>query len=108
MYLTISLQMPGGGYATLVPRIAVQSIGERSVVYVPPEGEEGRFTERTVKIGRTVGESVEVLRGRQTWRPSRDAKGAFCSVRRPRARERARSRFCCAPYLSAAAAPRLT
>jgi multidrug efflux pump subunit AcrA (membrane-fusion protein) len=43
--------------------VAVQSIGDRTVVYVPAEGEEGRFTERTVKLGRAVGESVEVLEG---------------------------------------------
>jgi RND family efflux transporter MFP subunit len=62
MYVTISLELPGGRHA-LVPQSAVQSIGERTVVYVSAEGEEGRFTERTVKVGRTVGKSVEVLEG---------------------------------------------
>jgi RND family efflux transporter MFP subunit len=63
MYVNITLELPGGGQATLVPRSAVQSIGERSVVYIAANGEEGRFTERTVKLGRAVAESVEVVEG---------------------------------------------
>jgi multidrug efflux pump subunit AcrA (membrane-fusion protein) len=46
-----------------VPRDAVQSVGDRSVVYVPVAGDEGRFTERPVKLGPALGHSVEVLEG---------------------------------------------
>jgi multidrug efflux pump subunit AcrA (membrane-fusion protein) len=41
----------------------VQTIGDRSVVYVPAEGEEGKFVERTVRLGPPAGEFVPVLVG---------------------------------------------
>jgi RND family efflux transporter MFP subunit len=63
MYVTLSFETPGGAPRTLVPRDAVQSVGDRSVVYVPVAGDEGRFTERPVKLGTAVGDSVEVLQG---------------------------------------------
>ena len=63
MYVNITLALPGGDQATVVPRTALQEIGERSVVYIAADGEEGRFTERTVKLGRAVGDSVEVVEG---------------------------------------------
>jgi multidrug efflux pump subunit AcrA (membrane-fusion protein) len=48
---------------TLVPRSALQSLGGRTVVYVPVAGEEAKFTERSVRIGASLGEFVEVLEG---------------------------------------------
>src|SRR5438094_381166 len=62
MFVNVSFET-GGPRMTLVPRSAVQSIGDRSVVYVPADGEEGRFIERTVKLGRAAGDVVEVLAG---------------------------------------------
>ncbi len=62
MFVNVSFET-GGPRMTLVPRSAVQSIGDRSVVYVPADGEEGRFIERTVKLGRATGDVVEVLAG---------------------------------------------
>src|SRR5256884_6146775 len=62
MFVNVSFET-GGPRMTLVPRAAVQSIGDRSVVYVPADGEEGRFIERTVKLGRATGDVVEVLAG---------------------------------------------
>ena len=41
----------------------MQTIGDRSVVYVPAEGEEGKFVERTVRLGPPAGEFVPVLVG---------------------------------------------
>jgi multidrug efflux pump subunit AcrA (membrane-fusion protein) len=46
-----------------VPRAAVQSVGERAVVYVPIQEGEGRFAERPVKLGQPVGDLVEVVEG---------------------------------------------
>ena len=63
MYVTLSFETQGGAPQTLVPRDAVQSVGDRSVVYVPAGGDEGRFSERPVKLGSAVGDSVEVLEG---------------------------------------------
>jgi RND family efflux transporter MFP subunit len=63
MYVTLSFESRSGGHVTLVPRDAVQAVGNRNVVYVLLEGGEGRFAERTVKLGAALGESLEVLDG---------------------------------------------
>jgi RND family efflux transporter MFP subunit len=61
MYVTVSFQVGAGQAVTLVPRSAVQSVGERTVVYVPIE--EGRFAERRVRLGEASGDSIQVLDG---------------------------------------------
>lgn len=63
MYVTVAFETLSGARATLVPREAVQMIGERSVVYVPVTGEEGRFTERVVTLGPDAGDALHVLDG---------------------------------------------
>jgi cobalt-zinc-cadmium efflux system membrane fusion protein len=63
MFVTMSLETGTTERITVVPRAAVQTIGDRSVVYVPAEGEEGRFVERAVKLGTPAGEFVPVLSG---------------------------------------------
>ena len=63
MYVTLSFESRSGGHVTLVPRDAVQAVGNRNVVYVLVEGGEGRFAERSVKLGAALGESLEVLDG---------------------------------------------
>ena len=63
MFVTLSFQTGLSRPVTLVPRAAIQTVGERAVVYTPAEGEEGKFTERTVKLGTPVGEFVQVLDG---------------------------------------------
>jgi RND family efflux transporter MFP subunit len=63
MFVMVSFQTASAQRVTVVPRSAVQSIGERMVVYVPAEGEEGKFLERTVKLGPPAGDAVQVLEG---------------------------------------------
>ncbi len=63
MFVTVSFQTRAGQRMTLVPRSALQSLGGRTVVYVPVAGEEAKFTERSVRIGASLGEFVEVLEG---------------------------------------------
>jgi RND family efflux transporter MFP subunit len=63
MYVTMRLAIPSSAPAVLVPRGAVQSLGDVSVVYVPVGGGEGRFAERPVALGNRVGDAVQVLRG---------------------------------------------
>lgn len=63
MFVTMSIQTGTADRMTVVPRAAVQTIGDRSVVYVPAEGEEGKFVERAVKVGPPAGEFVPVLDG---------------------------------------------
>ena len=49
--------------AVTIPRAAVQTVGQRSVVYVVhPEGQ-GRFVEREVALGPAIGERAHVLSG---------------------------------------------
>jgi len=63
MYVTLNFQTASAERGLVVPRDAVQAVGERTVVYVPVEGDEGRFAERPVKLGAAVGGSVRVLEG---------------------------------------------
>jgi RND family efflux transporter MFP subunit len=63
MFVNMSIQTGTTERMTVVPRAALQTIGDRSVVYVPAEGEEGKFVERTVKLGPPAGEFVPVLSG---------------------------------------------
>jgi len=63
MFVTVSFEAGVSERVTVVPRAAVQMIGERAVVYAPVAGEEGKFVERTVKLGVPMGEVVQVLDG---------------------------------------------
>jgi membrane fusion protein, heavy metal efflux system len=65
MFVTVSFQTGAGVRMTLVPRAAVQSVGDRSVVYVPTGENEPRFLEQPVKLGQVVGDFVQVLEGLQ-------------------------------------------
>ncbi len=63
MFVTMSIRTGTTERITVVPRAAVQTIGDRSVVYVPAEGKEGKFVERAVKVGPPAGEFVPILNG---------------------------------------------
>jgi RND family efflux transporter MFP subunit len=63
MFVMASFEASGVQRRTMVPRAAVQAVGERAVVYVPVDGEDGRFTERPVKLGQIGGDFMEVLDG---------------------------------------------
>jgi cobalt-zinc-cadmium efflux system membrane fusion protein len=62
MYVTLSFTTRSGAHV-VVPRTAVQTIGDRHVVFAVDPQEEGRFIQRTVQLGRLVGESYIVLQG---------------------------------------------
>jgi RND family efflux transporter MFP subunit len=63
MYVSVSFQTGAGEQRTLVPKSAVQMLGERAVVYVPAPDDQHRFVERSVRLGPAVGELVQVLEG---------------------------------------------
>jgi membrane fusion protein, heavy metal efflux system len=65
MYVTMAFSTPAGEREVAVPRVAVQTIGGRQVVFVAVPDQEGTFVQRTVKLGRLAGESYTVLRGLQ-------------------------------------------
>ena len=62
MFVSVTIAAPGQR-VVVVPRTAVQTLGERSIVYVALD--EGRFVERSVRLGAPVGEAVAVLSGLQ-------------------------------------------
>jgi len=62
MYVTVSFTTPGAS-AVVVPRSAVQTIGDRQVVFVPAEGEESKFIQRQVRLGSPIGDNYTVLSG---------------------------------------------
>jgi membrane fusion protein, heavy metal efflux system len=63
MYVSMAFTTRGAERVVVVPRSAVQSIGERSVVYLPVKDEEGKFVQRQVRLGQLMGDSYTVLAG---------------------------------------------
>jgi RND family efflux transporter MFP subunit len=62
MFIEVTFDAGGAMTRLVVPRAAVQVIGARNVVYVATE-DEGRFQERTVRLGTAADDTVEVLEG---------------------------------------------
>ncbi|MCC7416789.1 MAG: efflux RND transporter periplasmic adaptor subunit [Acidobacteria bacterium] len=51
--------------APVIPRSAVQTVGDRQVVYLADPAQPGRFTQREVQLGAVSGSQVEVRSGVQ-------------------------------------------
>jgi RND family efflux transporter MFP subunit len=65
MYVALAFATPGRERIVVVPRTAVQTIGERQVVFVPAPDEEGKFLPRTVQVGAVRGDRVTIRSGVQ-------------------------------------------
>jgi cobalt-zinc-cadmium efflux system membrane fusion protein len=65
MYADIDVAATGSTQAVMVPRSAVQNVGDRQVVYVANSSEPGTFTERQVHLGDASGEQIEIVSGVQ-------------------------------------------
>jgi hypothetical protein len=63
MLADIEIDAGKGVPVVVVPRDAVQTLGERQVVYVALHGQAGRFLERRVTLGETIGDNVQVITG---------------------------------------------
>jgi RND family efflux transporter MFP subunit len=63
MYVTVSLETRLPRPRPVIPRSAVQAVGDRTVVYVAVEDDEGQFIERRVTLGAAHGDRVEVIEG---------------------------------------------
>ena len=63
MFVTATFETARAERMIVIPRAAVQTIGDRTVVYVRIDGEQAKFTERRVKLGLPVGEVVQVIEG---------------------------------------------
>lgn len=63
MYLEMVVSDAAPARAFVVPRTAVQAVGNQSVVYVADQMRAGHFVERSVRLGRSTGEDVEITAG---------------------------------------------
>lgn len=65
MYADIEVAAAATRQVVMVPRSAVQNVGDRQVAYVANPTEPGKFAERDVRLGERSGEQVEVVSGVQ-------------------------------------------
>ena len=63
MFADVRIDRPSAVESVVVPKSAVQTIGERHVVYVPVPGQAGAFVEREIYSGVTDGDALAVLSG---------------------------------------------
>jgi RND family efflux transporter MFP subunit len=65
MYVSMVFSTPRKERALVVPRAAVQALGERMVVYLPVKEEDGKFIQREIRVGQPIGDGYTVLAGLQ-------------------------------------------
>jgi membrane fusion protein, heavy metal efflux system len=63
MYTDVAIESAGTTSVLVIPRDAVQTVGDSQVVYVSSADDRIKFIEREVRLGRTAGSEVEVLAG---------------------------------------------
>jgi hypothetical protein len=63
MLAEISVSAGGGAAVVLVPHAAVQTVGDRQVVYVAVPNAPNRYRERTVEVGDRRGDQIEIREG---------------------------------------------
>ena len=66
MYADVVATGTPGPSMPMVPRSAVQNVGDRTVIYLANPKEPGKFIERDVRLGRSSGEEVEIASGVQS------------------------------------------
>lgn len=63
MYVDVLVTRAAGGSATMIPRSGVQTVGNRTVVYLADAHAPGRFIEREVVLGQMSDDRVDVVSG---------------------------------------------
>ena len=63
MFTEVTIASPGTAAVLSVPKEAIQSVGDRQLVYVASADDPTKFLEREVRIGRVLADRVEVLAG---------------------------------------------
>ena len=63
MFAEVQTSDPDAPAAAVIPRSAIQHVGDRQVVYLVNPKEAGKFVEREVRLGTPAGDEVEVLSG---------------------------------------------
>jgi cobalt-zinc-cadmium efflux system membrane fusion protein len=63
MYVDMEVGEPGVAGGAMIPRAAVQMVGDRTVVYLANRASPGQYVEREVKLGDASGDAVHVISG---------------------------------------------
>jgi membrane fusion protein, heavy metal efflux system len=63
MFVDVDVDTASNAVAPLVPRSAIQRVGDRTVVYLAPPGQTGEFIEREVRVAESAGDEIPVLEG---------------------------------------------
>jgi multidrug efflux pump subunit AcrA (membrane-fusion protein) len=63
LYVEVSVSGVASSGVLVVPRTALQTVGDRQVVYLADPKQPGKFVEREVRIGNAFGKDVEVISG---------------------------------------------
>jgi RND family efflux transporter MFP subunit len=63
MYTDVAIESTGAGPVLVVPKDAVQNVGDRQVVYLSSPDDPAKFVERSVRLGRVTGDQAEVIDG---------------------------------------------
>lgn len=63
MYTDVMLAASAPVSALLIPRTAIQTMGSQTVVYIADQQQAGRYLERSIALGSSSGDSVEVTNG---------------------------------------------
>jgi Cu(I)/Ag(I) efflux system membrane fusion protein len=63
MYAEVIIADAEGRSVLTVPKSAVQNVGNHQVVYLAAPDDPAKFTEREIRVGRSMGNRLEVLSG---------------------------------------------
>ena len=63
MYAQMRIDTAGGRVEPVIPKTAVQIVGDHAVVYVADRDTPGRFVERSIRTGREAGDRIAIESG---------------------------------------------
>jgi RND family efflux transporter MFP subunit len=63
MYVDMEVGEAGAGGGVMIPRAAVQMVGDRTVVYLANPATPGQYAEREVTLGDASGDLVQIISG---------------------------------------------
>jgi RND family efflux transporter MFP subunit len=63
MLAEVQVEAADNGAATVIPKSAIQNVGDRSFVYLPTRDAPAQFIEREVRVGALSGDRIQVLSG---------------------------------------------
>jgi cobalt-zinc-cadmium efflux system membrane fusion protein len=63
MFVEMEVGEAGAGGGVMIPRAAVQTVGDRTVVYLANPATPGQYAEREVKVGDASGDLVQIISG---------------------------------------------